>query len=601
MVELLPEDWLEEALETERPDPERFAEGVRRRVEELESGAAGADTEDESDWPLWIRRAAAVLPPGVMECALLGKWSTAAKGVGAAKGASSSTSALGLMFAPWALVLVVVAALGVALAVTFRLRGEVSSDVIAQRRAAQDLDRSMRWIYPLSLAAFLSVPLMGWLSSSSFIYLFTAAMLIPSVSLVLVVRSLSARGLADRRSVARGVTGIALQIFCWGPGLLVFQDFAGPWTRALFGSLMTGAWFMVVALTPRGSSRVGRTLALGALAAWTVAWPWLATWVAGAPFAPDEERLREWVEQTDGIERRRLEAWTPLGHAVAVLGQDTVSLEPAREALAAWDPEQTEWRIRARSIWRAGLMSASELIGFDPEQDEWRRFENRLDDPDFEFRHHSDSVLEIVAAHEQGRLNGDRRAHLSAAFDAALPEAGSFSGVEDAWDLVEVAGAIGDEAFVERNEEGLHEILVEAWDADRGPYSVPGGFGNWFEADEDEPRRLHPNALATLVGVRVMAAAGVPDEIDLWKVRHFLWQEMLTSDPDRVLSDELEAAVGYIALESDLVLEEPSLWERIRGELPLIAGAILATIAVWVVWRAPVVEHGDAGSSAVGS
>ena len=605
-TDLFPEDLIEDALAPQRPDEDDFAVGVRLRVDERrgkprggnarrnDSSEAGSDEPAQHRaWPTWLRRAAAILPPGVIDVALLGKLS------GAAGGAATKTVPVSvLLLAPWAILLVTAAALVGAMRLTRELDAKNSAGMNDRRlkRAIRTgpaaLFSGLVFLLPLSLLIFALDRGRLWIAAGIFV--------LTAMTIAGFVLTLSRRGIADRHTVAKVVYGGLAQFVGIGGMLPIFlKDSVGPVT--LYGLPALIAWGAIgVGLMGDPKLRANMKWAWPFIGAVGFLMPFLLTLVVQVPFGKDVEELEAWVEGFDHPSSALMH-WEALGHASAVLGDerfDALDLSRARAALLA--PRDDDKRRHPRTdlgAWRAGLLTSSDL-------GQHRRapilLENEFRDGEVKTYLRDGDLLELIALVDSGELGPERLAILAAGVEAALPDPDAHGAVAATRIALDCADVLGIEDFVERRRDDILAILRNCWDSEGRSYCPPGGFGNWLDPDEhsrlsDKSPFVASSGIQTLEAIELMLRVGVPEGVDLSLTDRYLTDEMLYTPRREALIGDVTSSFARHLLRRSFEIPLPSLTDRLAREAIFFAALVLVAMSLWVVWRAPMpapVEEG---------
>lgn len=573
-TELFPEDLLEDALAPERPNAEAFEAEVARRVAEGQSESV----EPTRAWPVWLKRAAAILPPGVIDLALVGKLS------GATGGASKAAPGLAWLAAPWAMLLIVAASLVGAMHLTSKLDASQSGRLDGDPRKRRDLLRRPSLavfsflIFLMPLALLLGAALRGHWALAAGVILLTAAMI------AAMVLTLSRAGFADRSTVAQ-VTNAALGQFVGIAIMLptMMSDAVGPLTIygmpavLLLGMLGANAF----AEQNRRRLKYVAPFLIGA----AVLLPLITRVGIEAPFGQARAELEGWVSEFDEPVDEMLD-WSTLGHARAALGPepfDALDLSAARDQLPP--RPQSFHPVATLGAWRAGLASGLDVQAH-------RRSDRLIDsairrrDPATDLR--DSDTLEVIALSFAEALDDEGKAWFRAALEASLPEPGDRSSLEQARNAIDMATALGLDDFVDRRRADLRAIVAGAYDATGPSYAPAGGFGNWLGSTAEGDRRIHPTAEDTLLAIDLMARVGVPDGVDLRLTDRFLYSETLGSPRSTPHIFAVQAALARHHLQR--AFDVPSLTAAgwLQREMLFICALALIALCLWIIYCAPV-------------
>ncbi|QDU65993.1 hypothetical protein [Engelhardtia mirabilis] len=606
-TDLIPDERIEQALAPERPEPGDFAAGVRARIAERESAGASdcppaflsapleqapSSNPDGRPLPTWLRRAAAILPPGVIDIALLGKLSPA---VG---GAAKTAPAWLWIAAPWAILLVAAASLAGAMRLTSTLSAANSAGLLRRgnrnlaTRGPAAIFSALLFLAPFGLLLF-AIFHSQW-DLVGFVFLLLA------VGVAAAALSLSRAGIADRTTVATVVraglgqfVGIAFML------PMMLQGHAGPLTTYGLPPLLVVSLVGIGLMGDRPMRRRARWAGPFMLLL-AVAFPLLANYAIEVPFGRDVAELEQWVEDFDEPTSALME-WAALGHARETLGPerfDRLDTSRAAEAIQVLPPKRERLHpMTALGAWRCGLLNDEDLI-------DYRRTEllirNDLRDGSVKSYLRDSDLLELVAMHADGSLTDERLAVFRAGVEDALPEPGTFGAVTKARIALDCAKVLGIGDFGERHRSRIHAILLAAWCSEGTSYAVPGGFGNIVQPDGADAPHLHPTTTATLEAVETMNRLGAPEGVDLSQVATYLRQQAVRPFIQEPLIGDVEAALALHLMGDAFALPGPSLTDRLRAESIFFAALLMAGLSLWVVWRAPKVastEEGPLGAS----
>ncbi|MEO0651037.1 MAG: hypothetical protein AAFZ65_10200, partial [Planctomycetota bacterium] len=441
---------LGDALAPIRPDPREFSAGVAERLKERSDRVP----DEAPTHAPWIRSAAAILPPGLFDLALIGKYGSAAKT--ASPGAS-------LLAGPWALLAIVLVGL-VAMAVVPKRRQEVELATPAAQAQPSWLLRLLAG--GVSVAAP-SAPLLMITIVMAGGPQYGAALIAGGGTLLALSTWLAGRsGLMDRRSASRLW---AIMLFQFANVALMAKIYSDPSPFVALASpllLMTGAW--IGWRMPRVDPSV-RGILVVSLALLAAATLWLSP--LGRPFSTSQSELIDWVESTR-LDPDELSLWEEAGLAAATLAAEDLDLE-AMESAYRSGPADPDWRPHPAitlAAWRAGFATPEDL-----ERHEYRRF--RVDRLASSERVSDTDLVQLLSRHERGAIGPDERAEALAALEV------HFIKHLEAWgftisllNLVEIAESLSGVDLVEAHRGQVRELIESAWSPDARGLVKAGSF-----------------------------------------------------------------------------------------------------------------------------
>jgi len=588
-------DAIRRALEGLRPEPEAFRAGIDRRLRERE------DRADEQRArlavaPARLRWAASILPPGV---------------VGTAIGtATVAGKKLGLKAIPGLLAIPAVATLMVVLTFLGALRALKPAEGPATERVESEQAAIRAWWKRNRVATAISLVLFVVLAVLRHPEVLTLVLLLSMIATTAQLGALSKAGFGDRKRV--GAIG----------------------SQLLFS--LAWLWFMLRDLTPIGTTEINPmlgpvVLCLGAFACrmvsghfalsglWARIWHperrmlypdpvttfclrclyggvalagllffglvfWNSTPSAMTVFDP-RWKLESMVSGFDEP-LAQVDDWLAFGRAAEYLRREEhgseLDLDDAREVLRGAFEEGVKVgpRLLTRAV-QLGLLERSEALSIAP----------RLDVPvlvgdDAEVSEWAARVIGLLQV--CGAWSEGQRAHLARCVAAGRPEEGLFGRLEDLRDQIELLDLLGATELADERAPAVAEALRRHW---CGSYDGATFGGFTFSSEHARQRagrrldRLSASDLGpTLAGIELMVRFGVPEGIDLERVRLALARPVASAlglfdvGPPRW---DLEQELARVELREQL-LESPGglLSLLIRNRIPL---GILLLIALCLI------------------
>ncbi|MEZ6014625.1 MAG: hypothetical protein R3F49_05900 [Planctomycetota bacterium] len=607
-------DALRAALAPLAPEREAFRALVRARIEAGRgSGRSGAaPPPDRPDRPAWLRRAAAILPPGVLEFGVLSKAGGAAQGLGGA-------SALSWLTAPWLILGAgLVGWLG-ALRATARLDGsEAPVDALpplgARATTAARHARSQRklialvpWLVVFWAPMLAYAPILVALFSGS-TTVWTLALVCFSVGLTAGVLLLSRAGLADRRSVAQlalqGLSQLVVIAVIAQSGLA----FAGPLTR--FGTvplLVLG----VIALGRAAQAPAGlhATLSLLQLALFGLG----MIWIAPRCLDWDAPRFVEWIEtRTPAIDD--LGTWEVIGQIARELPPETraaLDLDGMRATLD--EAQRTGLRphyVVGLAASRAGILTP-ELLQVYARNRLLR--DNAFKSPRPYLVHANESdTLDVLAMRAQGLLGSSDAHGASDAREASpsaehrmrvldgiargLPAPDEFHALLELDGYLTMADALGDAELATRERARIQHALALAFEPD---VNGRAGFNAWPQGNATYIPYI--DEASSLAAVRLMRRVGAPDQVDLAAFADGATLAAASHGLRAPSNSEVQAALLRYILQRDLPVPPTTFAARLAREAVFLAALAATLLALWTVWRAPTRPSADEGPLGRGS
>lgn len=523
-------DAIRRALEGLRPDPEAFRAGIDRRIREREA----RDEEQRARLavaPARLRWAASILPPGVVGTAL----STA----------TVAGKKLGLKAIPGLLAIPAVATLMVVLTFLGALRSLKPAEGAATERAESEQAAIRAWWKRNRIPVAICFVLFVVLAVLQHPEVLTFVLLLSMLAVTAQLGALSKAGFGDRKRVgAIGAQLLFTIAWLWfmlrdltpigtteinpmlGPVVLCLGGFA---CRMASGHLaLTGLWAWIWhperrMLYPDPVTTFCLRCLYGGIALTGLAFFGLVFWnsTPSAMAVFDPRWKLEWMvngfEEPVGEE----EDWLAFGRAAEYLqrkehGTD-LNLDDAHEVLRRASDEGV--KIGPRLLIRAvqlGLLERSVALAIAPRVDAPVLVGDEAEVSEWDAR--VIGLLQVCGAWSEGQ-----RAHLALCIAAGRPEEGLFGRLEDLRDQIELLDLLGATELADERGLAVAEALRRHW---CGSYDGAGFGGFTFSPELARQRagrwqdRLTTSDIGpTLAGLELMVRFGVPEGIDLERVR----------------------------------------------------------------------------------
>lgn len=566
---LIDERSLREALRPARPEPEAFEDAVLRKIEERERRAALLERST------FLRQAAGLLPPGLAPMTPV-----------AAAGEKVFAKLAATIFAMPVLVL---AMTGITFVAGLRSLRGLDARHVGQERS---FDEARTWWRTHAFAAFLVLALFTALGMMRSIDLLLGLVVLSMLVLTWVLRRLSAAGLAGRRQVGM-LCGYLL--FMTTMGIAPLRQLLGVQHSGAQGFLVYALLFVgglicyYLAIPEGGDPRTGLTRA-GAL---LIFLPFLAV-VLGL-------QVLFWNPKTVGMTRAELidyvegpapaldrsPDWRALREAVLWLqraGGDDLDLTPSRAAFR-------DALARGDEISNYVLGDAADLGWIEDgdwesvlEEGQVRRLRQGSGKIPF-LRQMRASLHGLV---ETGALGDAGRDRLADRLILTWDGGDKHARLELLAEIVRDLELIGRENRLARLTPTVRAALVDAW-MPKGVRreSDAGGFVVYYRQEGE-----FASAQATGEAIRLMERFGVPEEIDLARVREYLRGEATRYANQPVSSVDVERAVALASLERDLAGElpvdrTPTFLQLLLAWRLTIGVFLLTALYVYATLRAP--------------
>jgi len=508
--ETIEERELERALAPERPEPDAFREAVRRRIAEREAAGeeAGAPEPLEMREGPFLRRAAAILPPGFLPATAL------------MAGKKAGFKALWPLLASPAL-LVTMALITAFVCLRALRKPAASSGKPVDRRT---LAETIGWWSANPQVVFLGLApliLVGVLRGP---FGLAVVLILSMLALVVIVQRLSRAGLAHR-GVVVAQSAQVLVMMVWGISLVEqVSPTAVRSALAAMGAGILGAGLCgYLALPPRipglGPRRIVLLIAL--IAVWPISIPFYLFSNQSRVGVPREE-LVEVVEAFDES-TERIARWKEFAQLAAWLrttGEDELDLSRARASL--WVGLEAESR-GGKSVNRYMLSSAIHAGLLDEGLAERLATSSRAERTLFLADRGTAPLLLlpwIRALIHLDRLEDDLRALALRQAVERWHEVADEPGALDELAVVRRwVELLGGSAELERLDERERELLVELWVPFLEERSTPsGGFARVRQMRDEHGA----DRSGTWHGLALLERHGVPEEIDIEELRTYL-------------------------------------------------------------------------------
>ncbi len=589
---LVPEAELEELFRPRRPDAAAFREGVASRIKAREAEreteerlaertARPARLEAPRESSAFWRKVAAILPPDLAIVAL-----KAGKGWGAA--ALLPALALIAVFSAFT------ASLGSISRSTRNAAPPRSPSAaggdLASRRELR-LGVGLHFALQVGgLAVFILPLLFGvrWV-----LELILGVVLLSMFALVAALRGLLRSGQLERGAVLRLCVGLLYTVFSscflWTRSLRLAD---GGWGSGMDwgATVVLGGAVALLAVHRRSAPLANWSLAgAAALLVFTLAFFPPAT-TRSAP-----EHVRAYVEG-ETLDAGSLRAWDEVSNSVealAAVGASPARLEHVRRELARAFEDGVDAHPR---VWTAGARMG--LVT----REQWARLaERKLE------RHRLESLLarsgplllpdyneyELHMLLALRELNAEEREHIAQRVAATWPSESTGRALTALAQCVRWMDLLGRGEWVDARRAEAQAILERHWVARAAAFDRAGGFTS-------DPEQFATSfADETLLGVELMARLGVPEGIDLVRLRGYLRAESAWGGPFREGAAYLNATerAALLRLERQIGLPETSVLARVLSERVLL-GAVLLVVLCFVAvartpaWRDPFAEAG---------
>jgi hypothetical protein len=585
--ELVEESVLREALKPHRPDPHAFREAVERKIAEREKQRAQDEQRIQSvvaKSPL-LRRAAAILPPGFLPDSAI------AASAGAAAKWAFWKSLPALLAFPATVLAMMLTTFVVGVRSVGALQGR--RDLREGTRKALARAEIARWWKKHTVAYILVFGLLFYLIENDRAFELVMGVLVVSMlCLVLLLRELSRANLAARSQVGslccRMLFGICIYIWMasqraiWEPlgwfGVILLQ----------MGIVAGGAACSALGTSVEMRSPVGKTW-------WRQSVPYRAALlfvvlVVGAEvwgFTPHD--LFEYAAHLarPGDSQPNLPRLATAVGWLRTNGCEEPDLSTARTAFLT--------TLKNDDL-RAGDLDAATQLGW-LGHDEWEsleprwirlQFQNWLEGtgPDHPFTNMDFALRGLVVL---GKLTPADRDRAAQRILTEWPEGSRAYDLGAMQDVCTSLDIIGRGDLLESKRASVLRTLGSCWVSYADRFNRAGGF-------TDAPTILdRSDARATEAAVDLMIRFGVPQEIDLRRVRTYLQFETQRM----LIGDELgwrklpSGAIALLDLERHLPLPNPSLAEILPSLSIVIGSLLLVVFCVYATLRAPIVAVGS--------
>lgn len=589
---LVPEAELEELFRPRRPDAAAFREGVASRIKAREAereteerlaertarpARLHAARESSAFW----RKVAAILPPDLAIVAL-----KAGKGWSAA--ALVPALALIAVFSAFT------ASLGSISRSTRNAappRGPTAPGGNSASRRELRLGAGLHFALQLGgLAAFILPLCFGvrWV-----LELILGLLLLSMLALVAALRGLSRSGQLERGAVLQLCVGLLFTVFSscflWTRTLRLADGGSGlgmDWGA----TVVLGGTVALLAVHRRSAPRANLALVgAGALLVFSLVFFPPVT-MRSAP-----EHVRAYVEG-ETLHAGELRAWDEVSNSVealAAVGASPARLEHVRREVARSFEADVDAHPR---VWTAGARMG--LVT----REQWARLaERKLE------RHRLESLLarsgplllpdyneyELHMLLALRELSAEEREHIARRVAASWPSETTGRALNQLAQCARWMDLLGRSEWVDARRAEAHAVLERHWVARASAFDRAGGFTS-------DPEKF-PTSFAdeTLLGVELMARLGVPEGIDLARLRGHLRAESAWGGPFLDGHPYLSATerAALLRLERQIGLPEPSPLMRLLSERVLL-GAVLLVVLCFVAvartpaWRDPLAEAG---------
>lgn len=574
-ADTISEAELRELFRRRRPDAEAFRAEVARRIAERaqESGQEPAERPDLR--ALAVRRAAALValdPAG------------GATPLALAKGLSAA------LLVPFLLVgLHVLSFVAGAAAVRRSIEraqpvtGEPRPATVSARRGSSSLRLGGLLVALLQALGAVLFLLSGLGGVHWALDLLALLFVLASAGLVLSVRGLAESGWLTPKQVTGLVTGLLIALFAgvflWiGP--LNVSDAASDLGFGASAAVVLLGTLLCPLLARRRSWR--HVL-------------WAATWVVGLvlflnPLGVTFSSPGSLARQLEDLELRVdvLKGWQEAGRTHAAL-RATGHAAPALEHLRA----PLERALSAGEVPHPTVWCTAEELGW-VDEELWRRLAaeplqaHRLArlleaDGPLLLSPNDEYLFALLLATRP--LSDAERAHLVARVEASWPAPGTHAPLAAALFCVRVFDRLGASERVEARRADVHALL-EAHRVDGSRYAPFQQFGGFTPDPTSFPTSFEE---ATLDAVELMQRLGVPEGVDLRKVRGYL-RSSARAFPlvfEMYPHVHLDARAGLLLLTEGIGLPERSLLARLLGERLLLASLLIVALCAWAVRLTP--------------
>lgn len=546
---MIEEQELRDALRPHRPEADEFARKVRERIDVAESRAQAPRS--------WLENAAAVLPPGflTLKPALLTGSKGSAKGAVPALLAMPAISLMMLLLTFWA---------------ALRSIGRLSA---AEADGSEQMVVDVRhWWSRHHFLAIASYALIFVLLIVRPADAFVLLLIVSMAALVILLRGISAAGLADQVNVSSRCLGLLIILGCvtfqftmfvserWTPVVL----FAGAFLVALRGGLLRARYHR---------SKAAGIAAPVILLGFTL----LTGWIALRPGVPDQEERRHQAESFDPSQGSPY--WEEWSLCVAALADAGIRVDVSRAE--AWLRERIAGNqeinpyIRRHAI-RAGLLEADEWVAVRDAS----RAQRLLDTPG-PIPFLVQEVSQLQALVHLPALDERQRDRLVSRLRETWSQDRRYNSFEEMLIVERTLEALGAAIDPAEARAEVHDALRRCWRADRRSGKPSGGFSN-------SPTLDHVDLEATFRGIELMVRHGVPDEIDLRQIEHYLHETSRTALPFFPRLQPAWLAAGASDL-LDRRLEVPAVtpWELLLESRMLLGAVLLVLLSLHVTRSAP--------------
>lgn len=551
------------AFRSRRPDPRRFDEAVRERIEAgSDMGASAARVSSR------LRAAASFLPiPVIVGGKVL---------VVSAKSGTASTGMkiLGYAALPAISLVMLLGAVMVTLLRIRQLPPELDgTDIGASRAALRAWWRKRWWLAALFLAATLAVPFSG--SSSVLFYLVVGSI----VSFTFILAHLARLGIATRRVVAAAcIPGLLLLTYIAAPA-----SYRGSELHLIDPRVSQGVLYLSLAILVhlRGSGLGRKRTPRG------VRWVFMVVLVAGGIiscrsllFRATDGQAVAFVEAFDEAEfgGASWEDWEAVATWAMQTGQDVDWTRP--RALVASGFGQRAGPAILGSAMRVGLIPDEDLRrlrGVPRAYERWE-VETRTGRP---LRDAESVDWWVRALLRQGKLSPSQRSEMAqqvrGLWEALRPD--DSDALRQAYVMVGLLDVLGRPLDPETERSRVHLWLQTCYAGSSGDWRSLGGFDRQGQPETEWPNYSEEG---TWYAVQLMRRFGVPKEVDINAVRCFLRPDKWSIGEPSLVALAARRTVDSIPGVGPLTWRDYLQYER-----SLLALTLLALLCIIATWRAP--------------
>lgn len=583
---MVAEPRLREALAPHRPSPDEFAEGVSRRIREAEERGARQDEEGAALLARspFLRRAAAILPPGILPGPLL---MAAGKKAGL-KGAPAllalpavSLLLLGLIFTG------ALASLARPLRSEARI-GEPGDDAL-HRQAVRAWWRANWWKPALGLG--LIAGLLILLPAEAAVIL----VLVSMVALVAILEGLRRAGYGSRPVIAGRCCGFLITL---GAMVMPLESVLIPGgTPFAVSASLLGGGILCGLLAIRGAPASHPALWVAPAAFLLpvivlMVWPMLIT-------SAGRDDLVAWVESFEDAELNSAR-WSDWSLVASWLKRDPSSppldlSRPAAALHAALDRDQDANSYTLLSAARLDLLRQSDWQARADRHSVRQLLVEERPRPLPGYAH-----LDIRTLLNTREFDEDERDHIASRIVAIMPRKPEHGALHALWEGCETLELLDRGHLADELAADARTVLLEMWRGSHRASPEGAGFTNNVDfARKDRLAEFFQQG-ATFEAIDLMGRFGIPEDLDLARVARFCRGAAAPNLPWRrtFRPYQLVLEAARENLEASLPYRRPSPWSRLVANRLLVGVLLLVGLCLFAVFRAPSGRRSEPGGAA---